>query len=660
MTHTRKYLNLIAAFAGTALLLAPLATTGANENNRPAPVSWRYHQNTDADNLRQSWQQSKEAGYLPIDIEADSASRQYLSIWQENITGKGWISWHGLSGREYERNVERYRQLGYSITDQDLTAHDDQPVYSLVMRQNKPRRHWLSYNGLQADSLKSVIEEHSEQYQPVDLDAVFLNGETRYSLVMQQSDNTRAWRVDNHLSQDTWLQQLNEYKATGYEPVNITCYRNQSELQYSAIGRESSRSWVALHGMTATDMRNRLRQFADQGMRLSDVALCPVDNSNNESNQALYAAVWIDNEERYAWPGREASEQLLSDYAAAIDVPGVSAAIVKNGRVLFRGGTGFADKANKIQSHSGTVYRLASISKAIVGTIAFNLAQDDLIDLDTPTRNYLGNLAPAHQHTIRQLLKNTGCVKSYEDDSYDDNNTRVQYESSSEALKHHLGGALGSDDWIIKDCNPGDHHYSTHGYTHVTAALEAATGKSFDTLVKQIIVDPLQLNSIKVENRSSAFAQGEKAELTYKANRINEAQFQNVSWKAGGSGMESSALDLALFGDAVAGNRYFSREVKTQMWSGGENDSELHGWSRVSSRGEIEKGGVNQGTDVHIRIDPATGITVVAMTNTVVPATRTPVLTEKLMDLAKKQLQSTLDTHLQGSDPSHQDVALNR
>src|SRR6185295_15558899 len=100
-------------------------------------------------------------------------------------------------------------------------------------------------------------------------------------------------------------------------------------------------------------------------------------------------------------------------YAANRDIPGVGVAIVRNGRVLFRGGAGFADRDNNINAYSGTVYRLASIAKAVTGTLAYDLEEAGVIDLDSRTDAILPGLGSEHQHTVRQLLQNCGCVKHY-------------------------------------------------------------------------------------------------------------------------------------------------------------------------------------------------------------------------------------------------------
>ncbi len=117
--------------------------------------------------------------------------------------------------------------------------------------------------------------------------------------------------------------------------------------------------------------------------------------------------------------------------------------------------------------------------------------------------------------------------------------------------------------------------------------------------------------------------------------KVSNGSFENVSWKAGGSGIESSALDLALFGDGVQRNRYFPQATRNTMWSGGTSNGQANGWTINPGATRVTKGGDNQGSDSNIRIDVANGITVVALTNTNPPSTKTSALTQQLLAIAQ-------------------------
>ena len=98
--------------------------------------------------------------------------------------------------------------------------------------------------------------------------------------------------------------------------------------------------------------------------------------------------------------------------------------------------------------------------------------------------------------------------------------------------------------------------------------------------------------------------------------------------------MESSAPDLALFGDAVLRNRYFPLATRNVLWSGGTKNGQANGWQIDSGVTQASKGGDNQGSDSHIRVDVKNGITVVVLTNTNPPPVETSSISSQLLAVA--------------------------
>jgi CubicO group peptidase (beta-lactamase class C family) len=69
-------------------------------------------------------------------------------------------------------------------------------------------------------------------------------------------------------------------------------------------------------------------------------------------------------------------------------VPGLSVAVVQQGRVSMTKGFGLADIENKVPATADTVYRIASLSKSITATAAMKLVEMGKINLDAPIQKY--------------------------------------------------------------------------------------------------------------------------------------------------------------------------------------------------------------------------------------------------------------------------------
>jgi len=608
------------------------AAASAQDFQDPVSVAWRFGYGLSDAAYHSTWEKNKDDGYLPIQVEMDDGGDIYSGVWQKNTDGRGWASWRRLTSDQFHDRWDEYREKGYRPIDQGSEVIGGDLLYSLIMVENKEGLDWVSNRNLTSAQFADNFTEHKGKYKPIDIDAIEVGGTMFYSIIWLENRSKQGWVELRDMTPAVYGQKVDEYANKGYRVADIECYERDNKLTYAAIWEvnQPGRSWVALRQMSSQSLKNNWHKYADQGMRIIDIEVCPALNGGG--NQ--YAAVWRENEERFDWTGRRLAEQALATYAGAADIPGVGAAIIRNGQVIFRGGAGMADLDNGIAAHSGTIYRLASVAKAITGTLGYDLEQAGIIDLDDRTDTIVPGLGTRHTHTVRQLLQNSGCVKHYVGD---DSDTQLLYPSAQAALNLHLGGAIKTNSWIISGCTPPTWNYSTHGFTIAAAAFEIQAKATFASLIQTRIADPLGLDTLRAESRTSPDASGERATI-YEGDGVTKASnghFENVSWKAGGSGLESSALDLALFGDGVLRNRYFPKATRDKMWSGGTSNGQANGWSINSGKTVVTKGGDNQGSDSHIRIDVVNGITVVALTNTNPPSVETSTLTQQLLAIAQ-------------------------
>ena len=88
-------------------------------------------------------------------------------------------------------------------------------------------------------------------------------------------------------------------------------------------------------------------------------------------------------------------ETLISDLEKQIPklmaehlVPGLSIAVIKDGKLLWRRGFGFKDSASKEPVDNDTVFEAASMSKPVFAYAVMKLCEKGVINLDTPLTKY--------------------------------------------------------------------------------------------------------------------------------------------------------------------------------------------------------------------------------------------------------------------------------
>jgi CubicO group peptidase (beta-lactamase class C family) len=86
-----------------------------------------------------------------------------------------------------------------------------------------------------------------------------------------------------------------------------------------------------------------------------------------------------------------------------LDIPGLSAAIVSGGRVVWESGFGYADVERRISATAETPYRIASITKTFTATLLLQCVERGTLDIDQPIRNF-GGAAADPAATVRQVL----------------------------------------------------------------------------------------------------------------------------------------------------------------------------------------------------------------------------------------------------------------
>ncbi len=100
-------------------------------------------------------------------------------------------------------------------------------------------------------------------------------------------------------------------------------------------------------------------------------------------------------------------EKELENFRRDLNIPGMSAAIVKNKELVWAKGFGYANVEEKILARPTTSYHLASLTKTFAAIIIMQLVEEGLISLEDPVSKYGIQIQSDGIVRVKHLLTHT-------------------------------------------------------------------------------------------------------------------------------------------------------------------------------------------------------------------------------------------------------------
>ena len=237
-------------------------------------------------------------------------------------------------------------------------------------------------------------------------------------------------------------------------------------------------------------------------------------------------------------------ETQVDELRKLLKIPGMSAVVVKDQKVIWAKGFGFADLENKVPATPDTLYHIASLTKTFAATLIMQLVEQGKLDLNEPMSHYSSD---------------------FKDDS-----VRIKH-----LLSHTSQGT------------PGERYqYNGNRYDYLTAVIEKKYGKSFRELIVKTFLDPLAMSAsvpshdLLDDPNKWADKLGKDNLSRYRTNLTKLAQPYTLYgdseiMRAGyppkgvgaAAGMLSTVSDLAKFDAAIDRHNFLKPETQAIAWT---------------------------------------------------------------------------------------------
>ncbi|PSL34523.1 serine hydrolase domain-containing protein [Chitinophaga ginsengisoli] len=197
------------------------------------------------------------------------------------------------------------------------------------------------------------------------------------------------------------------------------------------------------------------------------------------------------------WVQIENQQFTLADRMKSNHVNGVSIALIKDYKIEWAKGYGWADSAKQRPVTINTLFQAGSISKSLNGVGILNLAQEGKLNLDSDINIYLkswkfpyDSLSKGKKITIANLLSHTAGLTVHGFDGYEKGDTiptliqilNGEKPANNKAIRSMYEPSLKSE-------------YSGGGTTISQLILQDVTGQPYDTYMWNNVLNPMGMNN---------------------------------------------------------------------------------------------------------------------------------------------------------------------
>jgi non-ribosomal peptide synthase protein (TIGR01720 family) len=171
-------------------------------------------------------------------------------------------------------------------------------------------------------------------------------------------------------------------------------------------------------------------------------------------------------------------------------VPGAGMALIEHGRLAGAWGEGSTHAGAGRPVEAGTPFRACSISKHVTALGVLALVRRGVLDLDADARDYLavvpagGPLAEGRL-SLRQLLSHTSGLAYSSGRSYCGAPTAHEFDGPPAGCGHQP---------VVQRRAGGAFDYSSANYALIQRILTDVTGRSFETLMDDLVLEPLGMH----------------------------------------------------------------------------------------------------------------------------------------------------------------------
>ena len=282
--------------------------------------------------------------------------------------------------------------------------------------------------------------------------------------------------------------------------------------------------------------------------------------------------------------------------------------VAKDGRILYRGSFGEANRDFHVAMKPGVKFNIGSIGKTFTAVSILQLAEEGKLKLTDPVKKHLPDFPHPDAITIHHLLTHTSGLFNYM--------AHPEYREKMYSLRTIQDFMPLIYDQLLRFETPGSRFsYSNSGMLLLGAVIEKVSGMDYPEYLERKIFHPAGMKDTGinfldrvVENRAVGYIKSPTGKVSINLFSVPPASADG--------GIETTAADMLKFDRALTADRLMTAESKEKMFTPYKNNYAC-GWrvGRIIGHQFVGHGGGAPGVSAMFQRYTDDGFTVIVLSN---------------------------------------------
>jgi D-alanyl-D-alanine carboxypeptidase len=273
--------------------------------------------------------------------------------------------------------------------------------------------------------------------------------------------------------------------------------------------------------------------------------------------------------------------------------PGATQAIVTSDGFTWEGAAGVSSLDTQTPTQTDDVFNIGSVTKSFTAATVLKLTESGQLSLDDTLGKWLpdvaANIPDGEDITVRQLLNGTSGIPDYKADSkfIADVQADLENGSTTKFKLEDLVSYIYGEPRFSGESSSAEWTYPETGNIIAKLIVEKATGKSFDQVLDEEVLQPLGLNSTSVSGQEQVLGNQANGYDDYlqadgslgRDGVLDDATSFNPS--PNGGDLLSTSQDVTRFSDALYSGELLQpnsqKELLTIVDHDGEGEGDRYG-----------------------------------------------------------------------------------